>query len=129
MTKHRYAAKIDANQHDIVELLRAMGYSVEVNHDDILVGTRDQTWWFEIKEPDKLFLQNGTTIAKNAIKPSQWKLLREYRGHYAIVWSLHQILVETGKEKPSYDTGLEINCGSRSSPITRHNLEDVVVNQ
>ena len=132
MTKHRYAAKPDANQLEIVGVLRAMGISVQFSHDDILCGWQDITYWYEVKDPAKLFCVDGTTIRKNQIKPSQFKLLREYRGHYAIVWSLHQILEDMGiagdHKKPSGEAGLEVSISSRSAPITKHNLNDIVIN-
>ena len=65
MSKWRKAAKVDANQADIVKELRALGYSVELNHDDILVGHRGKTYWFEIK-----------TGPKAEVKESQKKLFR-----------------------------------------------------
>ena len=80
---NRRAAKVDSNQYQIVEDLRSMGYSVEVGHDDILVGYRGRTFWFEIK-----------TGPKAAIKKSQNKLLAEFKGHYSIVWSTLMILKE-----------------------------------
>ena len=83
MSKFRRAAKVDANQNEIVDELRAIGYSVEVGHDDILVGHNGKTFWFEIK-----------TGPKAVIKETQVKLLREYKGHYAIVWSTEMIIKE-----------------------------------
>lgn len=75
--------KVDSNQGEIVDELRAKGYSVELGHDDILVGYKGRTYWFEIK-------QNS----KSNIKPSQLKLLSEFRGHYKIVWSAAMIINE-----------------------------------
>lgn len=83
MSKYRQAARTDANQSDIVDDLRRLGYSVEVGHDDILVGHRGRTFWFEIK-----------TGPKAKIKDSQKKLLAEFKGHYSIVWSTLMILKE-----------------------------------
>ncbi len=91
MYKHRINAKTDNNQKDIVKSLRQIpGVSVEVGHDDILVGGKDKTgkkrtYWFEIKASEKA-----------EIKPSQVKLLAKYKGHYSIVWELDQILREVG---------------------------------
>ena len=54
-TKLRRAAKIDRNQGDIVSALRKIpGISVETGHDDILVGYKGRTWWFEVKAPLEL---------------------------------------------------------------------------
>ena len=83
MSKWRKAAKIDANQPEIVKDLRKLGYSVELNHDDILVGHNGKTYWFEIK-----------TGPKAVVKPSQHKLLAEWKGHYKIVWTTEMIIKE-----------------------------------
>lgn len=96
MNKHRQAAKIDSNQPEIVKVLRAIpGISVSLNHDDILVGYLNNTYWFEVKEPSKVSKRTNTVI-DSAIKPSQKKLLEEWKGHYSIVWSVDQILNEIG---------------------------------
>ena len=81
MSKYVRHKRIDANQPEIVKTLRAMGISVELDHDDILVGYKGKTYWYEIK-----------TGEKAKIKDSQIKLLAEYKGHYKIVWSVDMIL-------------------------------------
>jgi len=83
MSKYVRHKKVDANQPQIVKELRSMGYSVSVGHDDILVGAHGKTYWFEIK-----------TDAKAEVKESQKKLIKEWVGHYAIVWSTEMILTE-----------------------------------
>ena len=85
MSKFRRAAKIDANQPEIVKELRALGYSVAVGHDDILVGHNGKTYWFEIKVNER-----------SDIKDTQKKLIAEWTGHYAIVWTTEMILKEMG---------------------------------
>lgn len=96
MSAHRRAAKIDSNQPEIVEALRAIpGVSVQVGMDDILVGRNGKTYWFEIKEPGAVSKKTGK-INDSAIKPSQHKLIAEWRGHYSVVWNLDQILDEIG---------------------------------
>ena len=96
MSKWRKAAKIDANQPAIVKALRAIpGVTVQLGMDDILVGYKGITYWFEIKEPEKVSKKTGK-ILDSAIKPSQMKLLDTWTGHYSIVWSLDQILTELG---------------------------------
>jgi len=79
-----YRKKIDANQPEIVKNLRKMGFTVELDHDDILVGTQGRTFWYEIKNKD----------GKNKKQESQEKLERTWRGHYKIVWSLEEILAD-----------------------------------
>ena len=87
MSKFRRAAKIDANQNDIVKELLAIGYSVSVGHDDILVGAHGKTFWFEIKVSEKATVQK-----------TQKKLIKEWKGHYAIVWTTEMILKEINNE-------------------------------
>ena len=85
MSKYVRHKRIDANQPQIVKELRAMGLSVELDHDDILVGHDGKTYWYEIK-----------TGEKAEVKDSQKKLLAEYKGHYKIVWSVEMILADIG---------------------------------
>ena len=89
------ARRIDKNQQDIVKTLRTIpGVTVAVNHDDILVGYRGKTSWFEIKNPDKTN-RNGE-VFRSALKPSQIKLLQEWTGHYRVVTTLDEILCDIG---------------------------------
>lgn len=81
MMPRRRKDKVDGNQTDIVKELRRRGYSVEVGHDDILVGYRGHTYWYEIK-----------TGHKSKLKPSQEDLLRDYKGHYKIIWNAKMII-------------------------------------
>jgi hypothetical protein len=87
VSKFRRAAKVDANQSGIVKDLRSLGFSVELGHDDILVGKHGKTYWYEIKVSEKA-----------AVKESQKKLLAEYKGHYKIVWSTQMILDDIKNE-------------------------------
>lgn len=94
MSYKRYANKIDGNQKEIVKELRKIpGVSVALDHDDILVGYRGGTYWFEIKDPNRTINKDGTVTA-GAIKETQLKLMNEFNGHYNIVWSLEDILHE-----------------------------------
>lgn len=91
----RRAAKIDENQNDIVSALRDIpGVEVEPGHDDLLIGFRGKTYWFEIKSPGQV-KRNGE-LRKGALKPSQIRLLKSWTGHYSVVWSVEQILNELG---------------------------------
>lgn len=87
MSKWRRAARTDANQTQIVKELRSLGYSVEPGHDDLLIGYRGKTFWYEIK-----------TGPKAVVKESQKKLLAEYKGHYKIVWSTEMIIDDIKQE-------------------------------
>ncbi|RLI49791.1 hypothetical protein DRO61_04650 [Candidatus Bathyarchaeota archaeon] len=96
MSKHRQAARIDANEKEIVKALRKIpNVTVQQGHDDLLCGYKGVTYWFEIKDPDKVFNKDGG-FKKGAIKPSQEKLLENWTGHYQIVWELDQILKAMG---------------------------------
>jgi len=98
LSKHRRAARIDENQPALVkELLKIPGISVQLDMDDILIGYEGRTYWYEIKDPEKVFNKSGA-FKKGAIKPSQNKLLAEWTGHYQIVWSLDMILDDIGIE-------------------------------
>ncbi len=90
------ALKIDNNQQAIVKALRKIpGITVEVSHDDILVGRNGKTYWFEIKNPDCVSKKTGE-IQPSKIKPSQYKLLETWTWHYSIAWELGHILDEIG---------------------------------
>jgi len=91
----RLAAKIDANQRLIVSDLRKMqGVTVAVGHDDVLIGYKGVTYWFEIKRPETV----GKTgeVRNSEIKSSQQHLLDTWTGHYKIVWNIEQIREEIG---------------------------------
>jgi hypothetical protein len=91
MRKHRQDAKVDANQPGIVSKLRSIpGVTVELNHDDILVGYRNLTFWYEIKNPELACDKNGK-IRESAIKPDQKRIRAEFTGHYKIVSSFEEI--------------------------------------
>jgi len=92
MSKHRRAARVDDNQQEIVDQLRSIpGVTVQLSMDDILVGHRGYNFWFEIKEPSNVSKKTGL-INESAIKPSQKKLRETWKGHYAIVHSIEQII-------------------------------------
>ena len=93
MSKYRRAAKIDSNQIQIVDDLRKLGFSVQTGMDDILVGRCGKTYWFEIKAPSCRSKRTGE-ILDSKKKDSQIKLEQEWKGHYKLVTSLDEILVE-----------------------------------
>lgn len=76
----RRAKRNDANQTQIVKELRQLGFSVETGHDDILVGKNGVTLWVEIK----------TKTGK--LKPSQEKLLEEFKGAYMVAKTTEEII-------------------------------------
>jgi len=94
----KYAKKVDVNQPGIVKALRTIpGVSVEVDHDDILVGYKGRTYWYEIKSLKEIKVDG--TVKDSALRDSQKRILKTFLGHYRIVWSVDQILNEIIKEK------------------------------
>ena len=92
MSKHRRAARVDSNQKEIVKTLRSIpGVKVEPGHDDILVGYRGVTYWFEIKSLDAISPKTGD-VRRSEITDSEWKRLHEFTGHYQIIWTVEQAL-------------------------------------
>jgi hypothetical protein len=63
--------------------------------DDIIVGWRGRTVWFEIKNP-KRTLTKDKKVIKGEIPKSQIKLLQTFTGEYYVVWSLADILHRLG---------------------------------
>ena len=88
----RRAAKIDNNQNMIVDALRGMdGVTVQPGHDDLLVGYRGKTYWYEVKSEKAVSKRTGK-IREKEKKKSQIKLEETWRGHYRIISSLDEIL-------------------------------------
>ena len=92
--------KVDSNQSDIIKQLRKIpGVTVEPGHDDILVGCIDRlgvphTFWYEIKSPD--VVNKKREVQPSAIKKSQQKLIKKWTGHYKIVSTINEILIDIG---------------------------------
>lgn len=87
----RRAARIDNNQKEIVEALKGIpSISVEVGHDDILVGFEGKTYWFEIKSKEALNKEGK--VREGRKQDSQKRLSETWKGHYQIVSSLDEIL-------------------------------------
>lgn len=96
MSKYRRAARVDENQSAVVAALRKIpGITVAPGHDDILVGFRGKTYWYELKSPDKI-RKRDQKLGAGVLKESQKKLIDEWRGHYKIVWTIDQILTDIG---------------------------------
>lgn len=91
MSKYRRAAKIDANQAGIVGALRKLpGVTVELGHDDCLIGYNLQTYWVEIKNPEQA--NKDGKIFESAIKPDQKRIRQTFTGAYLITCSYQEIL-------------------------------------
>ncbi len=92
MSINRYAKKIDKNQPQIVETLRCLpGVTVDLNHNDLLIGHRGKNFWIELKKPKCVSKKTGKLL-ESAIRPSQKKLRDEWSGQYAIVSTIEEIL-------------------------------------
>jgi hypothetical protein len=90
MSKHRRAAKVDANQSQIVEDLEKAGCTVDVGHDDIFAGIFGFNFWFELKS-DNALDKNGN-IKESQIKPRQKKIRATWKGQYDIVSSSQECI-------------------------------------
>lgn len=89
LSKHRWDAKNDKNQPEIVKELRTIpGLTVETGHDDLLVGYNGKTYFYEIKE-----------TPTSAVKDSQYKLIKDFTGHYRFAFSAKDILQDIGIER------------------------------
>jgi hypothetical protein len=96
MSKHRQAAKVDNSQTSIVRDLRKIpGLIVEVGHDDVLIGYKDRTYWYDLKNPEDVSKKTGE-IRPSKLTDNDKRRLRDYTGHFKIVWSIEQILKEMG---------------------------------
>jgi len=92
----RRAAKIDSNQSAIVKALRDIpGVSVEVGHDDILVGFRGKSYWYEIKSPEAISKRTGK-VKDSQLTKSERDRLANFRGHYSVVSDVYEIMEEIG---------------------------------
>lgn len=88
--------RVDDNQASIVKKLRKIpGVTVEVGHDDVIVGYQGRTYWYEIKDPSKTLTTSGQW-KKGAIKDDQRRLLSTFTGHYKIVFTTEEILEDIG---------------------------------
>lgn len=84
---HRRAARVDGNQASIVNALRAIpGVTVELGHDDFIVGYKGVSYWVELKYPGR----------EKRLKPSQIRIRNTFTGCYIIASTLDQILTAMG---------------------------------
>ncbi len=97
MSQHnRRRQKVDKAQQGIVGHLRGLpGISVELGHDDILIGYNLMTFWFELKSQDAISKRTGQ-VMESAKKSSQKRLERTWTGHYSIVTNAREILEQIG---------------------------------
>ncbi len=94
--KTKQTGRTDSNQPEIVKALRKIpGVTVQTGMNDILIGYQSKNYWVEIKESSKVSKKTGK-VWDSEIKPSQKKLLKEWRGNYKICWNIDQILCLIG---------------------------------
>lgn len=91
MSIKRWAVRRDANEPAIVEALRGIGCTVGYGDwVDLIVGRtlpngEKRTYLLEVKDGDK-------PKSGRKLKPSQEKLLAEWKGHYTVVLNVDQAL-------------------------------------
>lgn len=96
-----YYRSTDTNQNDIVKALRKIpGVKVYTGVDDILVGYKSVTRWYEVKNPAEIAKGTGRPFKRTKKGSStymrQQALKGGWTGHYRIIWTLEQILEELG---------------------------------
>ena len=100
MSRHnRRAQKVDDNQPEIVRKLQAIpSVSVEVGHDDLLIGFEGNNYWVEIKNPETEISKKTGRLKDGALTNSEKIRLTDWLCHYCVAWTLEQILEEIGIE-------------------------------
>ena len=95
----RRALRIDDNQKDIVDkLMKLPGISVDVGHDDIIVGWQGKNFWYEVKKQSEVSRKTGE-IRSSALTHTERNRLMYWPGHYKVVWTFEQILEDMGYER------------------------------
>lgn len=89
---HRQSA--DKIQKKIIAEIVKLGWSVEVDHDDIIIGRyyKNFHWnfWIELKSSSP-YRKDGF-LHDNALRVSQFRLLATYKGDFCVAWNLSQVL-------------------------------------
>lgn len=87
----RRAAKVDANQRELVSALRALGCSVQPLHavgggvPDLLVGVRGENFLIEVKDGSK-------PPSERRLTPAQTEWHASWRGSVAVLDSVDAVL-------------------------------------
>lgn len=114
----RRAAKVDANQSELVELMRKLGASVEITSavhsgfPDTVVGIGNVTVLVEIKDGDKV-------PSKRKLTPDQVVFHARYQGALTIIETEDQAieLVARMREAAQLLHGMDWNVGAVASTI------------
>lgn len=91
----RRAARIDANQNEIVNALRLAGVSVQLLHavgggcPDLLCGYRGRCYTLEVKDGAK-------PPSKRRLTPDQVEWHESWRGHVAVVHNVSEAFAAVG---------------------------------
>lgn len=94
----RRAARIDANQHAIVDELRRVGASVQIlaavgkGCPDIVVGWNQTNYLLELKNPARR--NKAGSVRPSDEMHETWH--RQWRGQVATVWTAHEALQAIG---------------------------------
>lgn len=94
----RTRGRVDANQAEIVDVLRRAGRSVTVTSalgrgfPDIVAGHHGHTYLLEVKDPRQ-------PPSKQRLTEDETKWHMEWRGHVAIVRTAEEALAATGGER------------------------------
>ena len=87
----RRAAKIDANQPEIVAALQAIGASVAITSavgkgfPDLIAGFRGRNWMLEVKH-------GALSPSRRKLTPGQIEFKATWRGHWAVVNSADEAI-------------------------------------
>ena len=80
----------------MVKALRKIpGVSVSVGHDDIIVGYKGKTYWYEVKAPEAISKRTGK-VKDSEITDSERSRLDTWKGHYRVVSDIAHILEDIG---------------------------------
>ena len=91
MSKNRYGANRDKNEADIVEALRKLGCSVEVDHDDFLLSCNSLMFWVELKSENAVSKRTGK-ILESHVEENQKRIRDTWNDTYIIAADLEQII-------------------------------------
>lgn len=96
--KKGYSQSTDKIQKKLIADLRKLGWSVEVDHDDILVGTGNRTYWIELKTSSPY--KKCGSLKPDDIRLEQYRILATYKGDYCIAWTLEQVINWCTNKRP-----------------------------
>ena len=100
--KKGYSQSTDIIQKDIIKKARQLGWSVEVDHDDIIIGRHykgfNYSFWIELKSENP-YRKDGFLKPKE-IRIEQYRILATYKGDYCIAWTFEQVFDWCNLDRP-----------------------------